>query len=286
MTATGARHGTGGVSGAQVATLSAALIAAREQGDTLLPPSRAIADFDLSAGYAVGRACHDALVRQGLCPTGRKVGFTNPATWREFGLDTPVWAHVYDRTVHEAGDTAPALAVGRLVAPRIEPEIVVRLGACPPPDAASDEAIAGCIDALAIGFEFVDCHYPDWRFTAADAVADFGVHAALVIGPWRRLAAGEAAALVAALPASGVELARDGRPVASGTGSNALGSPLNVLRHLRRILASQPEAAPLQAGEIVSTGTLTPLPFVFPGETWSVRSTGLDLAPLAVSLTR
>jgi 2-oxo-3-hexenedioate decarboxylase len=52
-------------------------------------------------------------------------------------------------------------------------------------------------------------------------------------------------------------LYRDGEVVDRGRGSNALGSPALALQYLARVVANQPEAPPLQAGEIVTTGTLT-----------------------------
>jgi 2-oxo-3-hexenedioate decarboxylase len=46
-----------------------------------------------------------------------------------------------------------------------------------------DEAdLLGCIDWIAHGFEIVQSIYPGWKFTAADTVAAFGLHGALLIG--------------------------------------------------------------------------------------------------------
>ncbi len=42
-----------------------------------------------------------------------------------------------------------------------------------------------------------------------------------------------------------------------GQGSNVLGGPLSALRHLVELLARDPHNPPLQAGEIITTGTLT-----------------------------
>jgi 2-oxo-3-hexenedioate decarboxylase len=67
-----------------------------------------------------------------------------------------------------------------------------------------------------------------------------------------------------------------------GTGEIVLGSPLAALGHLVELLAKQPEAPPLAAGEIISTGTLTDAHPVAPGETWSTEIRGLPLPGLRV----
>ncbi|TAK42854.1 MAG: hypothetical protein EPN19_06595 [Betaproteobacteria bacterium] len=67
-----------------------------------------------------------------------------------------------------------------------------------------------------------------------------------------------------------------------GVGANVLDSPLMALAFLVEVLARQPDAPPLAAGEIVSTGTLTDAHPVKPGETWSTSFTGLPLPGLAL----
>ena len=73
--------------------------------------------------------------------------------------------------------------------------------------------------------------------------------------------------------------------VASGTGANALGHPAMALAHLADVLAGQPEADPLEAGEIITTGTLTPAMPIRAGETWRSTYAGIALAGLTVSFS-
>jgi 2-oxo-3-hexenedioate decarboxylase len=65
-------------------------------------------------------------------------------------------------------------------------------------------------------------------------------------------------------------------------GSNVLGSPLAALGYLVELLARQPEAPPLRADEIVSTGVITDAHPVSSGETWSTELAGLPLAGLTI----
>ncbi len=119
---------------------------------------------------------------RGFKPAGRKIGFTNRAMWEQFKVSAPIWAPIYEQTVHFSHEGNLRLSLAGMVAPRLEPEVVLKLSAPVPPGESSVDALADCIEWVAIGFEIVDSHFADWRFTAAEAVADFGVHAALVVG--------------------------------------------------------------------------------------------------------
>ena len=68
------------------------------------------------------------------------------------------------------------------------------------------------------------------------------------------------------------------------TGANALGHPALALAFLAEVLAGQAQFAPLKAGEIVTTGTLTAALPIAAGETWRFELDGVALAPLSVRL--
>ncbi len=264
--------------------VAADLLHARDTASLTTLPSRSQAGFDLDRGYQVGRALHEGLVGRGYAPVGRKIGFTNPATWREFHLDTPIWAPMYAQTVKFASRAGFRLSLGGMVAPRIEPEVVLGLRRPIHANDPSVEELADCVEWAAIGFEFVDCHGSDWLFTAADAVADFGLHATLVVGaPWR-LESEDPRRVVMRMQDLKVTLSCGTAIVAQGEGRNALGSPLLALGHLARVVRGQSWAPPLASGEIITTGTLTPLSRVSAHEHWSVRVAGAPMAPLEVDL--
>jgi 2-keto-4-pentenoate hydratase len=264
--------------------LTADLLLARDAAQLTTQPSQRDAGFRIERGYDVGYSLHTQLVERGYRPVGRKIGFTNPATWREFNLNTPVWAPMYEQTVHFAERNNCFLALSGMAAPRIEPEVVLKLRHPIPGGDLSVNQLASCLEWAAVGFEMVDCHYPDWRFTAADAVADFGVHAVLVVGePWH-LESEDPRQVAEVLQTLMVSLCRGSEIVARGEGRNALGSPLLALGHLARLLAVQHWAPPLMPGELITTGTLTSTPFVKTGEHWRVEVTGAPLAALELAL--
>ena len=68
-----------------------------------------------------------------------------------------------------------------------------------------------------------------------------------------------------------------------GVGANVLGSPLTSLGYLVELLQKQPDAQPLRAGEIITTGVLTDAHPVAPGETWRTEIAGLPLKGLTIT---
>jgi 2-oxo-3-hexenedioate decarboxylase len=225
---------------------------------------------------------HQARLEAGAVPVGRKIGFTNPEMLTLYGVSEPIWAYIYDTTVDRLSGNVGVCSIGRFADPKIEPEIVVHFGSAPPVDAGPSE-ILECIDWIAHAFEIVQSHFPDWKFQAPDTVADSGLHGTLLVGepqPVGRLDTD----LTTALERFSIALSCEGKLCEVGRGSNVLGSPLAAVAHLIAVLAKQPQYVPLQAGEMVSTGTLTAALSIHAGETWSTELRDLSLPGLSVKL--
>ncbi|HEY5636626.1 MAG TPA: fumarylacetoacetate hydrolase family protein [Burkholderiales bacterium] len=230
-------------------------------------------------GYRAAARLHAARLEKGWKPAGRKIGFTNRTIWKRYGVYEPMWGMVYDRTLIAAPGNRAQVPLAGLAQPRIEPEICFRL-AREPGAARTPQALLACIQWMAHAIEIVQCHHPDWGLKIADCTADNGLHGRLIVGTPVPVAT--LPDLVAQLPALGVQLRRGDEVVDRGVGANVLDSPLKALAFLVDLLDRQPEAPPLQAGEIVSTGTLTDAHPVAPGETWRTAFDGLPLAGLEV----
>jgi 2-oxo-3-hexenedioate decarboxylase len=254
---------------------AAEIVAVLGEGRQVRPFSERHPGFDLDDAYRVAAAVHRLRMARGERPVGRKIGFTNRRIWDEYGVYAPIWGHVYDTTLHDLDAVAAGFPLGGLAEPRIEPEIIFGMSAAPHA-AMDDQRLLECIEWVAHGFELVQSIYPGWVFTAADTVAAYGLHGALLVG--RRVpVAGDLARWEAALPAFRIELACTGAPMEQGAGSHVLDGPLPALRHLLSVLEAAAEQPPLRAAEIVTTGTLTRALPVEPGQCWSTRIDGIDL---------
>jgi 2-oxo-3-hexenedioate decarboxylase len=265
---------------ASIRAIADRLIAAYD-GATMLPPISASApDFDVAAAYEVLREIDARRRAQGWRAVGRKIGFTNRTIWAAYGVDRPMWARTWEHTVRVAdADGRSHVSLAGLVQPRIEPEVVFRLRA-PLSGGADPTTALAAVEWIAAGFEIVQSHFPDWRFTAADCTAAFGLHGALVVGTPTRIDDANRAAIAAALPSFRATLRQGERIVDTGVGSNVLDGPAHALAHLANLLAAQPESPPLAAGEVVTTGTLTDAWPVAAGETWSSDYGALPIAGL------
>lgn len=228
-----------------------------------------------SPGYGVPQAYQAQLeirrlrVARGEQPRGFKIGFTNRGIWPRYGVYAPVWATVWNTTVHHC-EGAGVVELGSACQPRLEPEAVFGIGRTPPPAASMDD-LFHCLDWVAPGFEIVQSHSPGWKFQAADTIADGGLHAHLLVGH-RTPAAGiaqSAADLEHRLAGCEVRLMHGGQERESGRGASVLDGPLHALHHFLQELRSCPGAPDLQPGDVVTTGTWTDAYPVEAGQTWT-----------------
>ncbi len=246
--------------------LEAALVRAETARSTLEAFTARYEGFGLEAAYDLGARLIARRVANGWRRAGFKIGFTNQRRWQQLGLDQPIWAPIYRETVHERR----SFAVGHFVQPRIEPEIAFGFRSAVERGAGAAD-VAAAVSWVAPAFEIVECHFVDWAIRPADAVADAGVHAALVLGN-RAPVSPEGAAALAEVE---VELRADGKALARGSGRDVLGGPIEAVAWLLRSL---PDGEMVRADDIVTTGTLTDALSVRPGQRWSVHFRG----PIAV----
>jgi len=263
------------------AALAAEVFATLGRARQIAPLTDRHAGFDLAQAYQVTAQVRALRMARGEIPLGRKIGFTNRTIWPEYGVWAPIWGYVYDRTVRPLPQDGESFVLAGLAEPRIEPEIVFGIGR--PPAAGMDEAaLLDCIDWVAHGFELVQSIFPGWKFRAADTVAAFGLHGALLVGP-RHPVAPQRERWLATLASFEIDLLRDGVVLDRGNAANVLDGPLSALRHLVEVLDADRAHPPLAAGELVTTGTLTRALPVAPGQAWSTALRGIALDGIALS---
>ncbi len=236
--------------------------------------------FDLSQAYQVAERVCDLRGARGETAIGRKIGFTNRAVQITYGVHGPIWNYMFDSTVRDLAAIGGRFDLSGLTEPLLEPEIVFHIAAPPRPDMAAGELL-GCVDWIAHGFEIVQSIFPNWKFTAADSVAGYGLHGAYLLGP-KHSVDDTPRPWAEALSAFTLELAGPNGVKKLGHASNVLGGPLEALGYLVRELAASPAGKPLRPGELVTTGTLTDAMPVAAGQTWSTSLGGIPLEGLRV----
>jgi 2-oxo-3-hexenedioate decarboxylase len=260
------------------------LMSAYVAGSKVAAPPSQRPGFNLDAAYAVEAELKNLREAEGHKAVGRKVGYANKAMWRVLKLETLVWAHMYEDTVHFSNSNSATLTLPKARSLKIEPEIVFGIKeqvAGGKPDA--NTALAA-VEWLAMGFEIIDCPFLDWKFEPSDFVASFGVHAALVVGERLRVGPDNIATLVDALAKFRVRMSKNGEFVEEGSGRNSLKSPALCLAELSTAIAKRFPDEPLSGGEIVSSGTLTAGHPLEVNNLWKAELEGLALPPLMLHL--
>jgi 2-oxo-3-hexenedioate decarboxylase len=239
--------------------------------DTVQPwPGAFAAEGDaLAQAYQSALAVRALRMARGEEPRGYKVGFTNRTIWERYQVFAPIWGTVWNTTLSEG---AQPIAAHKFCEPRLEPEVVFGMRATPPANATLQE-LFDCMDWVTPGFEVVQSHRPDWKFTAPDTVADGGLHGHLRLGAQRPVhdIATDAQAFAQRLANAQVRLLKNGELVEQGQGANVLDSPLHALHHFMQTLRACPGAPDLKAGDVITTGTWTDAYAVAAGETWTAQ---------------
>src|SRR5271154_5295533 len=138
-----------------VESLARELQSAHESGQMVASPPSERPGFDLDTAYEVEAMLKWFREGRDHRAVGLKVGYANKAMWRVLKLETLVWAHMYDATVHYSDNNLIALALAHPRSLKVEPEIVFGLKdrvTAEPSDAAG--ALAS-VEWLAVGFEII-----------------------------------------------------------------------------------------------------------------------------------
>lgn len=262
------------------AAIAARLMDARDRA-VLTPLPTAEGVFTLDDAYAVATLTTAQLEARGERRCGWKIGFTNRGIWPRYGVFAPIWGPVWDSTLSLLDGDHAQLSLAGLVQPRLEPEIVFGFSRTPEPG-ADEAALIDCLAWVAHGVEVVHTHFDDWRFKAPDTVADFGLHAALRVGPRRSVA--DWPTLGADLAALQLELWCGDRLVEQGAGSAVLGSPLLALQSWLAAMHTTTPNWQVRPGDVVTTGTLTDAWPLQAGQRWQTRLSDDRLPGLSLEI--
>lgn len=263
------------------------LLNARARRRLIAPISSAQA-LSANEAYEIAKRIHDIRIAEGEVTVGRKIGFVNQTIWPKGAhiplVHAPIWTTLFDRSIIYAENDAATLSLKNLLQPRIGPEIVFQLREAPRADCTMYE-LADCIEWMAHGIEITTCPFPQWQFSTADAIIAFGLHGALIIGEPRTVSSISKQHLSTMMVGVSVSLSCDEVLRTAGFGSDILNSPLHALWHLHQMLTHQTLFPPLQAGEIITTGSWTEALDVAPGQLWQTAFGGIAMDGLVLSLT-
>ena len=217
-----------------VAQLAEAIWAARQAGRTL-DADATVGSPDLATAYAIQRALLGLRLAAGERVVGWKLGYTSEVMRRQMGIARPNIGPLTGRMLQNSGDAVHE----RLVQPRVEPEIGLRLQtALDARNAPVDRhTVAAAVEGAYACLEVVHSTWIGYRFNLEQNTADNASAGQVVVGP--------------RLPVT------DGshHTLGQGVGADADGHPLDAVARLARELAAFGQR--LEAGDLVITGGLT-----------------------------
>jgi 2-keto-4-pentenoate hydratase len=256
---------------ARAEELASALYDARLTRVPIAPLTDADPGLSLADAYLVQQGVVRRYLDAGDRIVGYKLGLTSAPMQQMLGVDSPDFAPVM--ASHIIADGA-SVAAADYIAPRLEAEIAVVLGAdLSGPDCTMLD-VQRAAEGVVASLELVDSRVADWRIRLPDTVADMASSGAIVLG-------------ARSIPVSDVDLrligmvfSRDGEVVATGAGAAALGNPAAAVAWLVRTL--HPFGASLPAGSVIMTGALHAAVPVSSGQTY--RAEFDRLGPVTVRI--
>lgn len=216
--------------------------------------------LSLEDAHAICEAIIQKRLASGEKLAGFKVGFTNIAVREKMGFPDSTYGYLMDTALLRSGADIP---MSGLIAPKIECEICFRLGKDLKGKGLTVDDVLKATESVSGSFEICDARIRDWKCPYPDFFADNGFSAKVVLsGRWMPVAEVD-------LLSETVALLQDGKTLAEGKGEMALGHPAKAVSWLAGKLDERGKG--LKAGQIIMTGTLTPITPIQKGSGYTAR---------------
>jgi 2-oxo-3-hexenedioate decarboxylase len=222
-------------------------------------------DLDVDTAYEVQRLGFERRVAAGDRVLGYKLGLTSRAKQEAMGVSDPLWGRLAASMLHAEEEP---LAVGELIHPRAEPELVFLLGGDLEGPGVSVADVLSATEGVLPGLEVLDSRYEDFKFTLPDVIADNASAARVVVGG--RLVSPERFDP----RLEGMVLRSGGEVAATAAGAAVSAHPAAAVAWLANSVGR------LEAGSLVFSGGLcAPVPMA-PGSTVTAEYTHLGSVTL------
>lgn len=209
---------------------------------------------DRESGITIGDAYRIQLrmiqrrVEAGETVVGKKIGVTSKVVMEMLKVDQPDFGQMTSGMVFNEGEP---IRIDTMIAPRAEAEVafLLKRDLIGPGVTAAD--VLRATECVMPCFEIVDSRIKDWKIKIQDTIADNASCGVLTLGGVRK----DPRKLDLAL--AGMVLEKNGELVSTSAGVAVQGSPVNAVAWLANTLGRL--GIPLKAGEIILSGSQSPL---------------------------
>ena len=231
-----------------------------------------IGEHNEELAYAIQQVNTNHKLVDGARIVGKKIGLTSIKVQEQFGISTPDFGILFDDMEVLNGLSLP---ISEVMQPKIEGELAFVLGGSLDNDKLTIVDIINSIDYVLPSLEIVGSRIDNWNIRIADTVADNASASHYVLGHTPKML--DDIDIVNCK----MNMTINGELKSSGSGKDCLGSPLNAVLWLARKM--QAVGQPLQAGELILSGSLGPMVVVNAGDHVDAEFEGLG--SLSISFT-
>lgn len=226
------------------------LVEAEAQARTIKPFSEQFEGYTTADGYRIQAEAVKLKLSSGRRIIGKKIGFTSEKLRRQFRVSEPDYGVLMDDCILMEHEPLPT---DRLIAPRVEAEIAFILKADLNKAGVTVADVVAATEGIMPAIEIVDSRFEDWWVTVPDTIADNAANARILLGGvMRPLEEFD-------LRYIGLTIYKNGVLMDSASGANVFGNPVHAVVWLANRMYQLD--MPLQKGEIIMSGSFTP---VFP----------------------
>ena len=223
-----------------------------------------IGEHNEELAYAIQQVNTNHKLVDGARIVGKKIGLTSIKVQEQFGISTPDFGILFDDMEVLNGLSLP---ISEVMQPKIEGELAFVLGGSLDNDKLTIVDIINSIDYVLPSLEIVGSRIDNWNIRIADTVADNASASHYVLGHTPKML--DDIDIVNCK----MNITINGELKSSGSGKDCLGSPLNAVLWLARKMQSVGQ--PLQAGELILSGSLGPMVVVNAGDHVEAEFEGL-----------
>lgn len=224
-------------------------------------------DITIDDAYRIQLRMIQHRLDAGETVVGKKIGVTSKVVMDMLNVDQPDFGHLLSGMVIPEGE---AIAMSTLIAPKAEAEVAFMLKHDLNGPGVTAADVLRATDFVLPCFEIVDSRIRDWRIRIQDTIADNASCGVLVLGGVCRSPREFDLAL------AGMVLEKNGEVISTSAGASVQGSPVNAVVWLANTLGRL--GIPLKAGEVILSGSQSPLVPVVAGDNLRCSVGGLGSA--------
>ena len=239
---------------------------------TMSPLRDEIGDHNEEMAYAIQNINTNHRLVDGARIVGKKIGLTSLKVQEQFGISTPDFGMLFDDMEVLNGLSLP---ISEVMQPKVEGELAFVLGGSLDSDNLTIIDVINAIDYVLPSIEIVGSRIENWNIRITDTVADNASASHYVLGHTPKML--DDIDIVNCK----MNMTINGELKSSGSGKDCMGSPLNAVLWLARKMQSVGQ--PLQAGELILSGSLGPMAVIEDGD--HVEAVFEGLGTVSVSFT-